>query len=314
MKKLLVTASLLALSYNLACAETVGISMSTFDDNYQTVMRNKILDYAGTLNGVEVQIEDAQGDISKQLAQVQNFIASGVDAIMITLVDTSSSQAITDAAKAAGIPLVYMNLQPINLDTLPEKQIYVGANEVESGTLAAFEACKLLRAKGKTDGIRAYIMIGDLSHAASLQRTKDVHDVTAMDMCKFIDITQEQEAKWSRERGQSLVTNWLTTGDRIDVIFANNDEMALGATQALKAAGINMDDVIVTGVDATADALMAMKAGDLDVTVFQNGSAIGTRSLDAALAMVKGKKVEQVTYIPFELVTPSNVDEFLGKN
>lgn len=267
MKKLLVTASLLALSYNLACAETVGISMSTFDDNYQTVMRNKILDYAGTLNGVEVQIEDAQGDISKQLAQVQNFIASGVD-----------------------------------------------ANEVESGTLAAFEACKLLRAKGKTEGIRAYIMIGDLSHAASLQRTKDVHDVTAMDMCKFIDITQEQEAKWSRERGQSLVTNWLTTGDRIDVIFANNDEMALGATQALKAAGINMDDVIVTGVDATADALMAMKAGDLDVTVFQNGSAIGTRSLDAALAMVKGKKVEQVTYIPFELVTPSNVDEFLGKN
>lgn len=314
MKRIGLAMGLLALTATTASAETIGISMATFDDNYQTVMRNKIQDYAATLPGVEVQVEDAQSDMGKQLAQIQNFIAAGVDGIMVTLVDTSASQALTDAAKAAGIPLVYMNLQPINLDTLPDNQVYVGANEVESGTLAAFEACKLLRAQGKGAGARGYIMIGDLSHSAATQRTKDVHDVLGTDMCNFIEIVQEQEARWSREKGQSLMTNWLTSGEKFDVVFANNDEMAIGAIMAMKSVGIDMKDVVVTGVDATVDALMAMKAGDLDVTVFQNGGAIGTRALDATLSLAKGEQVDRINYIPFELVTPENMDGYLGKN
>ncbi|PZQ45420.1 MAG: rhizopine-binding protein [Rhodovulum sulfidophilum] len=313
MRKILLSTALLALTSGMANAETIGLTMATFDDDYQSVMRNKILDYAGTLQGVDVQAEDAQNDIGRQLTQVENFIAAGVDAIMMTLVDTSSAPAITAAAKAAGVPLVYLNLEPTNLADLPEDQIYVGGNDVESGTLAAFEACRLLREQGKTEA-RGYIMIGNLSHEAALRRTKDVHDVIAMDMCQFITISQEQEAKWSRSEGQNLMTNWLTTGETFDVVFANNDEMAIGAIQAMKAAGLDMDTVIVTGVDATEEALTTMRAGDLDVTVFQNGGAIGITGLDSALKLARGESVPRITYIPFELVTPGTIAEFEGRN
>lgn len=314
MRRLAIAASVLAFMSTAAWAKTIGVSLAKFDDNYQTVMRNKIQAYAETLGGVDVQFEDAQNDVAKQLDQINNFIASGVDGIMVTLVDTSAAQSLTDAAAAAHVPLVFMNLQPINLEALPDSEAYVGANEIESGTLGAFEACKILRAQGKSKGAKGYILMGDLSHAAAVQRTKDVKDVIAMDMCKFMTIIDEQTGSWSRDKGQDLMTNWLSTGEKPDFVFGNNDEMAIGAIQAMKAVGIDMKDVVVVGVDATRDALSAMEAGDLDVTVFQNGGAIGTTALDTALKLAKGEKVPRLTYIPFELVTPANMADYAGKN
>jgi inositol transport system substrate-binding protein len=97
-------------------------------------------------------------------------------------------------------------------------------------------------------------------------------------------------------------------------VLANNDEMALGAIQAMKAAGIDMASVIVSGVDATQDALASMQAGELDITVFQNAAAQGGGALDAAVKLAAGEAVEQKVYIPFELVTPANIDNYLSKN
>ena len=315
MKKTLISVGLATLMASAgAKAETVGIAFATFDDNFHTVMRTKIQEHADGLEGVDVQFEDAQYDLGKQMDQVNNFIASGVAAIMVTLVDTTAAPAMTAAAEAAGVPLVFMNLQPINVDTLPDNQAYVGSNEIEFGTLGAFEACKILRAEGLSDGARGYILIGNLSHQAAIQRTKDVHDVIGMDMCKFMQIIDEQTGEWSREKGQNLMTNWLSTGEKPAFVFGNNDEMAIGAVQALKASGVDMKDVVVVGVDATNDALQAMQAGDLDVTVFQNGAAIGTGALDAALALGRGEDVGRLIYIPFELVTPENMDAYIGRN
>ena len=97
-------------------------------------------------------------------------------------------------------------------------------------------------------------------------------------------------------------------------MLANNDEMALGAIQAMKAAGIDMASVIVSGVDATQDALASMQAGELDITVFQNAAAQGGGALDAAVKLAAGEAVEQKVYVPFELVTPANIDGYLSKN
>ncbi len=99
-----------------------------------------------------------------------------------------------------------------------------------------------------------------------------------------------------------------------DAVFANNDEMALGAINAMKAAGVPMEDVIVVGVDATADGLQAMEAGELDVTVFQNAKAQGAGGLDTALALARGETVESPVVVPFELVTPANMAEYMGAN
>lgn len=306
-------ASMLAIIAATAQAETIGVSIVNFDNNFQTLLRQGIEARAAEL-GVDVQIEDAQNDSARQLDQVNNFIASGVDAIIVTLVETTASPVLSQAAAAAGVPLVFINLEPQDMDKLPEGQVYVGSNEVESGTLAAFEACKLLRAQGKASGAEGVIIMGSLSHQAALQRTKDVEDIVGIDMCNFIRIVDKQSSEWSRDGAMNLMTNWLSTGAVPDAVFANNDESAIGAILALKSAGIPMEDVVVVGVDATADALQAMQAGDLDATVFQNAKAQGGGGVDAALALARGESVQRVVYVPFELVTPGNMADYIGRN
>lgn len=314
MKKTIIAAGIAALLSTSAMAETIGVSIARFDDNFLTVMRNGMTDYAGTLDGVDLVVEDAADDVAKQLDQINNFIASGVDAIIINAVDTNATEAMSQTAAAAGIPLVYVNRQPVNMDTLPDGQAFVASNEIESGTLAAFEACQLLRAAGLAGGANGYILMGQLSNQAAVQRTKDVEDIVGIDMCNFINILDKQTAEWSRDKAADLVTNWVSSGEDFDVIFANNDEMAVGAINALKAAGFDMADVVIVGVDATQDALVAIADGDLDATVFQDAAGQGSGSVDAALALSRGEAVDKQVFIPFKLVTPANLDEFTSKN
>jgi inositol transport system substrate-binding protein len=313
MKKTVLAGLALALMTGSSMAANIGVSMALFDDNFLTVLRNGIQTYADA-NGHSVQIEDAQNDVAKQLDQINNFIASGVDAIIVNPVDTSATQAMSDAAAAGGVPLVYVNRQPINLDTLPDNQAFVASNEVDSGTLETIEVCRLLKEAGK-DPANVYIMMGELSNQAAVQRTADIHDVMAAGKCEVtLNIIDEQTANWSRDQAQTLMTNWLSTNTPFDAVISNNDEMAIGAIQAMKAAGIDMASVIVGGVDATQDALAAMQAGELDVTVFQNAAAQGSGAVDAAAKLAAGEAVEKEVWVPFELVTPANINDYLSKN
>ncbi len=245
--------------------------------------------------------------------QIKNFAASGVDAIIVNPVDTSATQAMSDAAAAAKIPLVYVNRQPVNVDTLPDNQAFVASNEAESGTLETKEVCRLFKEAGKKEA-NVYVIMGELSNQAAVQRTKDIEEVIATPDCNFIKIIDKQTSNWQRDQAQNLMTNWLSAAKPFDGVIANNDESAIGAIQAMKAANIDMKTMIVGGVDATQDALAAMQAGDLKVTVFQDAAGQGAGALDAALKLAKGEKVEHKVYIPFQLVTPANIDKFLKKN
>lgn len=314
MKKLLIAAALAGLMSTSALAGTkIGVSMALFDDNFLTVLRNGI-DAKGKELGVEVQIEDAGNDVAKQLEQIKNFAASGVNAIIVNPVDTSATQAMTDAAAAAKIPLVYVNRQPINVDTLPDGQAFVASNEAESGTLETIAMCDQWKAEGKSE-VNVYVMQGELSNQAAVQRTADIYDVIKAGKCAVkVNVIDQQTANWSRDQAQNLMNNWISAGKAYDGVIANNDEMAIGAIQAMKAAGVDMKSVVVGGVDATQDALAAMAAGDLDVTVFQNAAAQGSGSLDAAIKLAKGEKVDKKVYVPFELVTPANMANYQKKN
>ena len=302
-----------ALMGSVAHAENIGVSMALFDDNFLTVLRNGMSDYAAAQDGVTLQLEDAQNDVGKQLNQIQNFVASGVDAIIVNPVDTDATVAMSQAAADAGIPLVYVNRQPVNLDSLPEKQAFVASDERESGTLETQEVCRLLKEAGKTEA-KVVVMMGELSNQAARQRTQDIKDVIATPDCSFMQIVEEQTANWSRTQGADLMTNWITAGLEFDAVISNNDEMAIGAIQALKGAGRDMKDVIVAGIDATQDALAAMEAGDLDVTVFQNAAGQGQGAVDAALKLARGEAVEKNNFVPFELVTPANLADYQAKN
>ena len=299
----------LCLGATSASAENIGITMAAFDDTFLTELRNGIQDHAADLEGVTIQIDDDQNDVGKQLNQIQNFVASGVDAIVVNPVDTDATQAMTAAAEAAGIPLVYVNRQPVNVDTLPANQAFVASQESDAGRLQAEEACRRLKEAGTTEA-SVVILMGELSNQGARMRTQAVEDVLATPDCSFMTLAEKQTANWQRTQGADMVTNWLTAGVKMDVILSNNDEMAIGAVQALKAAGVDLGTVIVGGIDATPDALAALKSGDLDLTVFQDAKGQGAGALDTALKLARGEVSEQTVYIPFELVTSANIADF----
>jgi ribose transport system substrate-binding protein/inositol transport system substrate-binding protein len=307
MKKFLLGTAIAALMAVSAHAGTIGVSMAN-SDTFLTVLRKGIEKAAKDANQ-PVQIEIADDDVQKQLSQIQNFIAAKVDAVIVNAVDTSATAPMTKLANDAGIPIVYVNRQPIDVDALGAKGAFVASNEADSGTLETKEVCKLLGGKGDI-----LVMVGDLANQAAVQRTKDVHDVIATPECSGMKILDEQTAGWDPVKAQDLMTNWIAAGHKPAAVVANNDNMAIGAINAMKAAGWDMKDVVVGGVDATQEALAYMKAGDLDVTVFQDAFGQGSGAVDAAVKLAKGEKVETKVWIPFQLVTPANMEQFVTKN
>jgi ribose transport system substrate-binding protein/inositol transport system substrate-binding protein len=307
MKKLLLGTAMTLVMAMSAHAGTIGVSMAN-SDTFLTVLRKGIEKAAGDANQ-PVQIEIADDDVQKQLSQIQNFIASKVDAVIVNAVDTSATAPMTKLANDAGIPIVYVNRQPIDVDALGAKGAFVASNEADSGTLETKEVCKLLGGKGDI-----LVMQGDLANQAAVQRTKDVHDVIATPECAGMKILDEQTAGWDPVKAQDLMTNWIAAGHKPAAVIANNDNMAIGAINAMKSAGWDMKDVVVGGVDATQEALAYMKAGDLDVTVFQDAFGQGSGAVDAAMKLAKGEKVETKVWIPFQLVTPANMEQFVTKN
>ena len=310
MKKLAfaVLASSTLLAALPAQALTIGVTMVDYNDTFRTLLRNGIAD-AAKKSGANVQFEDGKSDVGAQLSQVQNMIAQHVDAIIVQPVDTDAAPKITKLAAAAKIPLVYANLKPADFDRLPPTATVGASDEMVGGTLEAQQVCKLLKGKGNV-----LVLMGDLVHEAARTRTKAVENVVATKECSGMKILDKREGKWSRTVAQDITTNWLTSGLKFDAIIANNDEMALGAINALKAAGRWKPDMIVAGIDATPDALASMKAGELRVTVFQNAAAQGAGSVDAALKMIRKQPVDRFVDVPFELVTPENMGKYAHRN
>jgi inositol transport system substrate-binding protein len=297
---------LLPLVSAAAPAATLGVSMALFDDNFLTQVRASMRERAESQK-VAIQFEDAQNDIGRQLNQLQNFIAQKVDAIIITPVDTDATPRMTRLAVRAGIPLVYVNRMPADKQ-LPPRVAFVGSDEAQSGTLEMTEVCRLLQGKGDI-----VIMIGELTNQSARQRTQDIDDVIARPACRGIRVLDKQAANWKRTDAADLMTNWLSAGLRPAAVVANDDEMAIGAIQSLKQAR-RLAGTIVAGIDATADGLAAMKAGDLKVTVFQNAPGQGRGAVDTALKLARNESVPSIVWVPFELVTPANLASYLGRH
>ena len=253
--------------------------------------------------GVTVNITDAKDDTAAQLSQVENFISQKVDSIIVVPVDTSAAQPMADAAKKAGIPLVFVNRNP-SIAGVP----YVGSDSLYAGTVEMEELAKL--AGGKGDVV---ILQGQVSNEAAVLRTQGCNDVVGKNPGMKVAATQSGE--WDRAKGQAITENWIQSGTLKAgmVVCANNDEMALGAINALKAAKL-LDTVFVGGVDATSEALAAMKAGDLEVTVFQDAVGQGKGGVDAAVKLMAGETVPDYVDIPYVLVTPANMADYMGAN
>ena len=307
MKKLLATAAVLLTMAAPGYAKpmVIGVSMALFDDNFLTSVRQAMADYAKTVPDVEVQFQDAQGDIGRQISQVQNFMAQKVDAIVVNVVDTAATRNITKAVTDAGIPLVYVNRRP-DAKTLPPKVSVVASDDLVAGRLEMTELARRMNGKGNV-----VLMLGDLANNSTQGRTAGNKEVLAKN--PDIKVVEEQTANFERTKAIDLMNNWLSKGTRIDAVVANNDEMAIGAIIALRQARRLGKDVFVGGVDATADALAEMQKGGLAVTVFQDAKGQGRKGIENAVKLARGEKVEQLDFVPYELVTPENYKTFLNR-
>lgn len=277
----------------------IGVSM-LFDDLWLTTLRDAMTAYADTQEGVELVMVDSKEDVATQLSQVENFVAQQMDAIILIPANTDATDPMTKLATDAGIPLVYVNRKPVNL---PEGVAYVGSDSIVAGRLQMEWIAEKLGGKGNI-----VIMNGNLAQEAAQMRTAGVKEVAAN--FPDIKIIKEDTGNWSRDQGLALMENWLSTGDEINAVASNNDEMAIGAISAIDAAG-KLGQIIVGGVDASPDALAEMDKERLNVTVFQNAAGQGEGGVKAAIALARGEQVEQITWIDYELVTPENYKDYM---
>jgi inositol transport system substrate-binding protein len=276
----------------------VGVSLLNLANEFIVTIEGALEEEAER-QGVRLVINDAQRDASRQIQQVENFIAQGVDAIVLNPCEVEASSPAVEKAIAAGIPIVN-----VNSETAAKPNAFVGSRDEESARIAMGHIAEKLRGKG---GI--LMMHGYMGQAAQIKRDAGAREVLAKN--PEMKLLADQTAEWDRAKAVTLMENWLQSyGDQVDAVFAQNDEMAMGALLAIERAG-KKDEIMVVGVDAIADALQAVKEGRLDATVFQDGVGQARSALQAAIALSKGEKVDEATFIPFQLVTGENVDEFM---
>lgn len=280
----------------------IGVSIATYDDKWLSYLLDTMQAYAETIPNSEFYFVDAKSDIAQQLGQVENFIVQGVDAMIINPVDTDGSGPMTDKAKAAGIPIVSVNRPFKNQE---DAASYCGGDSKQSGVLEMEYLAEKMNGTGNI-----VIMVGKPTQEAAIKRTEGFKEVLAN--YPDIKIVAEQTAEWDRAKGMALMENWLQMDMDIEAVASNNDEMAIGAIKALKAAGM-LEDVIVGGIDASPDALSYLKSGEEAVTVFQDAKGQGEGAINAAmLAIDNDPSLEAEYLIPYQLVVQEDADKFLA--
>jgi len=283
----------------------IGVSIAQVDDVFLAQMRDYMATHAKELPDVTLQFEDAQGDVVRQLNQVQNFAAQGMDAIIVNAVDTAATQKMTLNAQQAKIPLVYVNRRP-EFKEVPAGVGYVGSDEIKAGEIQMRYLAEKMGGKGNLA-----IMLGLLSNNATHNRTLGVK--TVLKDYPDIKIVEEQSAEWQRSKAIDLMNNWIVSGRKIDAVAANADEMAIGAAMAISQAGMQPGkDILVAGSDGGAAGLDAVKKGQLLVTVYQDNKGQAVGSIDLAVKMVKKQPYTAELTIPYQQITKDNYQAFLN--
>ena len=300
----------------------VGISIYKFDDNFMTLYRTELERYLTEELGFKkenITIQDGKGDQAEQTNQIQNFIASGVDVMILNLVQASSAPQVTDMCKDAGIPVVYINREP---DTAEEERwasdsisaTYVGADARQSGTYQGEEIVETAN-KGDIngDGKVSYIMVqGDPENVDAQYRTE--FSVKALtDAGLEVEELLLQRGDWDQAKGQQIVQDALTQfGDKIEVVFCNNDAMVLGELQAIDAAGRKVnEDIYLVGVDALTEAVQDITEGKMTGTVFNDYMGQAKTAADMAVKFLNGETVDPVNMVDYVKVTPDNAKDIL---
>jgi methyl-galactoside transport system substrate-binding protein len=306
---------------------SVGVTIYKFDDTFMTGVRNAI--EAAAVDVATIEIADSQNNQATQNDQVDLFLSKGVNALAINPVDRTAAGVILDKAMAVDVPVVFFNREPLAEDMAKSDMVYyVGARAEESGTMSGQIIVDYFTAHPEADkngdGIIQYVMLkGEPGHQDAELRTE--YSIKAIEDAGFkVEKIAEDTAMWDRVKGQDKMAAFLAAhGDTIEAVLANNDDMALGAIEALKAAGYFSEGKFmpVVGVDATAPALEALKEGTLLGTVLNDAVNQGKATLLLAALLGAGETVTADNYpytitdgkyvwIPYQKVTIDNAADF----
>ena len=292
----------------------VGVAIYQYNDNFMTLYRQEIEAYFKTLETDTVKYNitmvDSKNDMAEQTNQIDTFITQGMDVIILNLVQTSSAEVLIDKVVGAGIPLILINREPLgdNGDESYEGIInnpgvcYVGADARQSGTYQG-EIVLALDNKGDIngDGVVKYVMvIGDPENPDAQYRTE--FSIKALtDAGVAVEALVENVGNWDQTKGQEIVAAALAQfGDEIEVVFCNNDGMALGAAAAIEAAGrVVGEDIYLLGVDALDECQEMVQAGTMTGTVLNDHVGQSHAAVDAAVAALNGEALQNYYWVDY---------------
>lgn len=279
-------------------------------DQFQTSLETAAKAYADA-NGIQLDVTDANNDISAQIGYVQTWAAGNYDAAIVVLCNNDSAAEVLTAA--GDMPVVFVNRMPTDTSILNGTSVaYVGSNEEDAGRFQGEWAANWAKEQGK-DTLNVVQFQGPLGQDSVVKRT-DFAKKAIEDAGITVNYVFNDTAEWDRAKAMDKFTQFMGSGTEYDIIISNNDDMALGCIEAYTAAGITEIPVPILGIDATTVGCEAIKAGTLSFTVFQDPVGQGEGAIKTAVAFANGESVETdngIVWVPFIPVDSSNVDDYL---
>lgn len=267
---------------------TIGLSISTLNNPFFVTLKEGAEKAAKEANAT-LTVVDAQNDSAKQANDIEDLIQQGVDVILVNPTDSSAVTSAIESANKANIPVITVDRSADGGEVVA----HIASDNVAGGKMAGEFIVEALK-----DGGNIVELEGIPGSSAARERGEGFHQV--IDKASNIKVVAKQAADFDRAKGLSVMENILQSQKDIKAVFAHNDEMALGALEALEAHG--MKDVIVVGFDATDDAVKAVKEGKMAATIAQKPALIGENAVKTALKVIKGETVEKFIPVPLELV------------
>ena len=278
----------------------IGVSIGNLENEANAIYADAMQEYADSLGNVELIVTDGAGLAENQVSQCEQFITQGVDAVILMPYDAQGCQPAAEACRDAGVPII---TSKVEISDQSAVQSYVGANDLDGGIMETQYIADLLGGEGNV-----VVIEGPTGQSAAMLRMEGTQQVLSEN--PGMKMLYNQPGNWIREEGMAIMENWLQLGDDIDAVIAHNDEMALGAYDAIVDAG-KEDEIAVIGIDAIDGALLSVKEGGMVATVKQENEGIAVEALKVALELAKGNTVDETYYIPFTVIDSNNIDEFL---
>jgi ribose transport system substrate-binding protein len=283
---------------NAPAQKKIGLAISTLNNPFFVTLRDGA-QKAATAGGVQLTVTDGANDNAKQADQISTFITQKVDVIIVNPTDSDAVVSSVQKANTAKIPVIAVDRNS-NGGTLAS---YIASNNVQAGKLGGQQLLKAVPANAKVA-----MLIGIPGASAARDRGKGFLDAVADTSIntKGAKVVAQQVANFKRDEALNVMQNILTANPDLAGVFAQNDEMALGAVQAIKAKGLT-GKVFVVGVDGVDDAKTAIKAGDMLATVAQQPDVMGQLAVEAAIKLTKGQTVDSKQDVPLKVLTKDNV-------